>query len=87
MTYHAYQRAKDRVLDKIINKEEKNSFLLTEIKLNEIINKANNIDIEYGKNEMVFYKIPFMNNLYIVTRKNIIITIKPTTISNLNKNL
>ncbi len=85
LTDHAYIRAKQRISEKLIlNIKKINKFEL-EIFLNNIIRNTPSIDIEANNNiiDSFLFKIPGKQNLYIVTIKDVIITIKKTSIESL----
>jgi len=86
ITYHAFLRAKERLNDKIIPNYKKLDFYEMELQLNRIISTSNNsIDRFQAKNKTTWFKIQNFN-LYIITKNNIILTIKNSTIENLIAN-
>ncbi len=87
LTYHAYQRSKERISNKVIENIKNISMFMLEIELNNFIRMAESADIEYLKNNMVLFYIPNSDNLYICTKDNIIVTIKKTSISSLYKSI
>jgi len=87
ITNHAYARAKQRLNEKIISNYKNLTFFQMESELNKIITKSNNsVDKFKAKNNSIWFRIN-NSNLFIITREDIIITIKQSSVNNLINNV